>query len=198
MSADTEPTTEPGETPAPVVDEADRVPPKRFASEDDIDDTTMQQEVLLPMMNRWVIVRILEGPEAASLEFLPDVMGYTKLIERAALAAQTRRDDGGDPDPRLGVDEMEFAEQNGVYLAAVAHRAIRHPEASDVPVACPDCKNHEHIRSLWPLSKTKRLHQVDLSVVIDVALSAGVASQMRPFSTGETPQDSSTPATTGA
>lgn len=164
-----------------------------FATEDDIDETIAEREVFLPVMRKMVYVRILEGPEAASLEYLPDVVGYAKLIAKAGEQAQEP-----DPDRRLGVDEVEFAEQNAIYLAAVAHRAVRHPEASKEPVRCPDCANREHVRSLWTLAKTRRLHQVDVSVIVDVALSAGVSRELRPFSTAGTPDASSEPATSGA
>ncbi len=197
--AKTTKTTEPvgGDAPpAPVRKEPEpRVPERDFATDNDIDDTIDEREVFLPVMRKWVIVRVLESPEVARLEYLPDVVGYSDLIEKAAAAARARGGDGSDGP--VGVDQAEFAEQNAVYLAAIAHAAVRHPDAGATPVRCPDCKNKEHVRSLWSLGKTKRLHQVDISVIVDTALSAGVAREMRPFSTDETPSGSSVPAATG-
>lgn len=155
---------------------------KDYATSADINEDVEQEDVYLPMLRKWVVARVLESPELARLEYLPDMVGFGKMVEKLGTTGAK-------------VDEAEYAEQNALYQAAVCHAAVMAPDAGE-PAKCLDCGG-EHPKPLWSMKQTRRLHQIDQAVIADTALSTGVGQAMRPFSKDETPSDSLTPAASG-
>lgn len=160
---------------------------KVFASADDLDDDIQSEDVLLPIIRKYVNVRVLEGPELARLESLPQYSNVADLIEKLGIERAK--------DSKAEVDTSALAEENAKYLAAVCHVSVRKPGETEA-VFCDQCK-YAHVPSLWRFSQTLRLHQVDVGVIADVALSAGYARALRPFWKDATLSDTSTPASSG-
>jgi len=176
---ETEPDAEPDDDISQATGERD------YATGDDIDDEIQDEDVLLPVLRKWVNVRVLENPELARLENMPQYSDVSGLIQQLGVE---RTDD-----QEAEVSSGALAQENAKYLAAVAHVAVRKPGATE-PEMCGEC-SYAHIPSLWRFSQTRRLHQVDVAVISDVALAAGYFRALRPFSKVATLSDTSTPAT---
>lgn len=168
-----------------------------WASGDDL-DVPPYQDIVLPVLKKKVRVRPLDEPEVAALQFLPDLVGMTKLLqEMAGQTDESDEDENPDASKFLSkVDDATFARENAIYMAAVAHVSVMDPTNDAVKVECKDCKR-AHAPSLWTLAQTKRLKQMDVGSIVDVALQAGLARVVRPFFMAETPDATSIPPDSG-
>lgn len=156
---------------------------REFATEEDLGPDEAFNEVHLPVLGKWVNVRILGTPEITELTYLPDLVGYGRLARQFV----------DNPDD---VDSSEFIVQQMKYNARVAHLAVVKAKEG-LPIPCEQC-GMVHPPSLWSMKQAERLQHSDLSIIVEAAVGVQALMRVRPFSTAETQKDSPEPVSSGA
>jgi hypothetical protein len=165
---------------------------------DDGEDTTDVQ--LRTWRGVWVKVRLLDQPEVAEQQFLPDLADYVSLIKK--LQSPEEGEPFTDRDARL------LTKETMRWQSHIAHLAIVDPDADPAPAECASCTTAArvgdleaepvvHRPSLWTLRQTARLKSPDLTEITAVALLKGAMKRIVPFSTEETDTATPSPATSG-
>lgn len=164
---------------------------KKFATKDALGSEEDFEEIQLPVQGGWIRVRFLTTPELTRLQFLPDLLGFTQLVEQMAKEPDKAKGKEA-PDPGVMMAE------NYKYEAHVAHLAVLDPEATEPEILCETCE-FVHAPSLWSVKQTSRLNNRDLDAITLVALrtQSAMVRSVRPFFTDAMPEGSSAPAEHG-
>lgn len=155
---------------------------REYATETDLGPDDAFNEVHLPVLGKWVTVRILSTPEITELTYLPDLVGFGKL-------AQQLRDEPAE------LDSGKFIVEQMRYLARLAHIAVVRDKEGAMS-RCQEC-GLEHTPPLWTVKQAGRLQHADLNVISEAAVGVQALMRLRPFSKDRTPEGSPAPASSG-
>jgi hypothetical protein len=149
-------------------------------------------------MERKVRIRYLTNTEASMMALLPDLARFTELMTQMQVKAAA--DENATITLREGA-ELETERQR--YMRHLAHTNVVDRSLEYAKVPCEECSEHygrdiSHEPALWTMEQTGFLDFPDLTHITRIAERAEVLETVAPLSEGQTPNDSSSPANTGA